>query len=160
MCLAQNEHEVALSKTSSRRRISQPARGADAAGTSSYVRVTCVLAAVMLTWKCLLWPLVPNHRRRGANLTAVVTAPAPRTYLPFGSRRPQALAKRDQAVAIPGRVTVVEKEVVSLMRRRDGASMLDRAPILLGASGHFPHVRDQPVGVLQKVQCTFSIPFR
>ena len=37
--------------------------------------------------------------------------------------------------------------MIPRMRSGDDTRMLDRAPILLGASGHFPHVRDQPVGV-------------
>jgi hypothetical protein len=62
-------------------------------------------------------------------------------------RSPQRAALSRQILSISLRVTVVEKDVVSLMRRWDGASVFDRAPILLGASGDFTHVRDQPVGV-------------
>ena len=75
-------------------------------------------------------------------------------------RLPQRAALSGQILSISLRVTVVEEDVVSLMRRRDGASVLDRAPILLGASRHFPHVCDQSVGVAAEGAVTFSIPFK
>ena len=72
---------------------------------------------------------------------------APRTCLPAMSRRPQILAEGDQTVAIPGRVTVFEVAPVAWVRLRNLTGVFDRAPILLGASSHFPHVCNQPVGV-------------
>ena len=62
-------------------------------------------------------------------------------------RSPERAAQSWQLFSISLRVTVIEEGVVSLMRCWDRASVFDRAPILLGTAGHFPHVRDQSVGV-------------
>ena len=73
---------------------------------------------------------------------------------------PERAALSGQMLSISLRVTVVGEGVVSLMRRRDGATVLDRAQILLGASRHFPNLCDQSIGVLQKMQFALSIPFK
>jgi hypothetical protein len=59
----------------------------------------------------------------------------------------QRVTQGQQVASIAPGVAVVEEQVVAAMRDLNCASVFDRAPVLLGAGGHFPHVRDQPVGV-------------
>lgn len=44
------------------------------------------------------------------------------------------------------------------MRRRNRAGVFDRAPILLGACGHFAHICEQPVGVAAEGAVHFLDP--
>jgi hypothetical protein len=56
---------------------------------------------------------------------------------------PHRMSQSSQLLLIAVRVAVIKKHVIALMRSWDDPSVFDRAPVLLGAGGHFPYVRDQ-----------------
>ena len=72
----------------------------------------------------------------------------------------QRMPQRRQLFSIAVRVAVIKKHVIALMRSWDDPSVFDRAPVLLGAGGHLPHVPDHAIGVAAKCAVDLFDPFR
>jgi hypothetical protein len=96
---------------------------------------------------------------QGTALRGSVTLPLP-AVAPGRDLPAQRLAQGRQFAPITMGVTVVDEEVVPVVRGRDGAGMLDWAPILLGASRDVLDERERAVGVSAEDAVYFFDPIQ